>query len=160
MFSFFSKKSKEGKKEQEGIVAVAKARMFPIEEVKDELFSQKIMGDGVAFELEEDQVCAPVDGELTAMFETGHAFGIRCKDGLEVLVHIGIDTVNLKGQGFTVHKKQGEKVAAGDLIVTVNRDLVKKQGYDLSTMLIITNPAGRTITFSEYGEVEKGVRIG
>ena len=91
MFSFFGKK-----KQEDGIVALAKARMFPIEEVKDQVFSQKLMGDGVAFELEEDQVCAPVSGELTAMFETGHAFGILTKDGMEVLVHIGIDTVNLR----------------------------------------------------------------
>lgn len=155
MFSFFGKK-----KQEDGIQAIASGRMFPIEEVRDEMFSQKLMGDGVAFDLGEDEVCAPVSGDLTAVFETGHAFGILCKDGMEVLVHIGIDTVNLKGEGFTVLAKQGTRVKAGDPIVKVDRAFVKGQGYDLSTMLIITNPAGKEIHFSGFGQVEKGAKIG
>ena len=123
MFSLFGKKPKQGEDE---ILSIAKGRMFPLEEVKDEVFSKKMMGEGVAFELGEDQVCAPATGELTALFPTGHAFGIRRKDGVELLVHIGIDTVELNGEGFTIQAKQGDKVTAGDPIVKVDRALDRK----------------------------------
>ncbi len=157
MFSLFGKKSKEGEND---IVSIAKGRMFPLEEVKDEVFSKKMMGEGAAFELGEDQVCAPASGELTALFPTGHAFGIRRKDGVELLVHIGIDTVELSGEGFTIQAKQGDKVKAGDPIVKVDRALVSGKGYDLSTMLLVTDPKDKDIQFTGYGEIEKGVKIG
>ncbi len=156
LFSLFGKKDKA---EDGGIVAIANARMFPIEEVKDEVFSSKMMGDGVAFELKEDTVCAPAGGELTAMFPTGHAFGIRCKDGVEILVHIGINTVELNGKGFTTLAEQGAKVKAGDPIVKVDRALVQAEGYDVTTMLIITDPKGKDIHFSAYGDVERGALL-
>ena len=157
MFSLFGKKPKQG---EDKILSIAKERMFPLEEVKDEVFSKKMMGEGVAFELGEDQVCAPATGELTALFPTGHAFGIRRKDGVELLVHIGIDTVELNGEGFTIQAKQGDKVTAGDPIVKVDRALVSSKGYDVSTMLLVTDPKGKDIQFTGYGEIEKGVKIG
>lgn len=141
------------------IVSIANGRMFPIEEVKDEAFSSKAMGDGVAFELEDDLVCAPVSGELTAVFPTGHAFGIQRSDGVEILIHIGINTVELDGAGFTLLAKQDDKVQAGDPIVKVDREYVKSQGYDLATMLIVTDANGRDIVFDGYGSVRQGQRI-
>lgn len=143
-----------------GIMAVAEARVFPLEEVKDEVFSQKMMGDGVAFELKEDTVCAPVSGELTALFPTGHAFGIRRADGVEVLVHIGIDTVKLDGRGFTALAEQGTCICAGEPVVKLDRELIRNEGYDLSTMLIITNENGKKIQFGSMGEVKRGEKIG
>lgn len=158
MFSLFSKKVNHT--EDDVIVSVARGRMFPLEEVKDEVFSKKMMGDGVAFELGEDQIHAPVTGELAAVFPTGHAFGIRRKDGVEVLVHIGIDTVELAGKGFTIQAKQGDHVTAGDPVVKVDRAFVHGEGYDLSTMLLVTNANGKAIQFSGFGDVEAGTRIG
>jgi len=155
MFSLFKKK-KHGDRD---IVAIANGRMFPLEEVKDEVFSAKMMGDGVAFELDEDDVLAPSNGVLTALFPTGHAFGLKRNDGVELLVHIGLDTVQLKGQGFSALVKQGDKVAAGDPIVRVDRKFVKEKGYDLSTMLLVTEANGKEICFTGFGKVEKEQKI-
>lgn len=141
------------------IVALAKGRMFPIDEVKDAVFSAKMMGDGVAFELGEDCVCAPANGEINMIFPTGHAFGMTTKEGVELLVHIGIETVALEGAGFKVLVKEGAQVKAGDPVVKVDRAWIKGQGVDLSTMLIVTDDNGKTITFRSYGDVELGVRI-
>lgn len=134
--------------------------MFPLEEVNDEVFSRKMMGDGAAFELYEDQVCAPVSGELVAMFPTGHAFGIRRDDGVEILVHIGIDTVKLEGSGFNVVLQQGARVQAGQPVVRVDREYVKRQGYDLSTMLIVTNAGGGELSLGAMGEKKRGEIVG
>ncbi|MEY8353489.1 glucose PTS transporter subunit IIA [Lachnospiraceae bacterium 54-53] len=142
------------------IAAVADARVFPLEEVKDEVFSQKMMGDGVAFELKDDLVCAPVGGELTALFPTGHAFGIRRDDGVEVLVHIGIDTVKLAGKGFTAVAEQGKRIGAGEPVVKVDRDMIQSEGYDLATILIITNANGKDIRFGNMSDVKRGDNIG
>ena len=79
---------------------------------------------------------------------------------MELLVHIGIDTVELSGEGFTIQAKQGDKVKAGDPIVKVDRALVSGKGYDLSTMLLVTDPKDKDIQFTGYGEIEKGVKIG
>lgn len=140
--------------------APADSRMFPLEEVNDEVFSRKMMGDGAAFELYDDQVCAPVSGELVAMFPTGHAFGIRRDDGVEVLVHIGIDTVKLKGSGFSVVLQQGARVQAGQPVVRVDREYVKRQGYDLSTMLIVTNAGDGELSLGVMGEKKRGEIVG
>jgi PTS system beta-glucosides-specific IIC component len=138
------------------IIAIADGNMIPLADVKDEAFASKALGDGVAFELSNGFVTAPANGELSVLFPTGHAFGITTKEGVEILVHIGIDTVNLKGEGFDVLAKQGDNVRAGQPIVKVDMDLIKKKGYDLTTMLIITQPNGKTITFNEYGMKKQG----
>lgn len=142
------------------IEALADSRLFPLDHVKDEVFSQKMLGEGIAFELREDQVCAPVGGELTALFPTGHAFGIRRDDGVEVLVHIGIDTVKLNGKGFTVMAEQGQRISAGEPVVKVNRELIRSEGYDSTAMLIVTNANGKHIQFSSPGEVRRCDIIG
>ncbi len=109
MFQFFKKLAGT---ENSRIVAPADGEMFAIEDVKDDVFSQKILGEGVAFRYEGDSVtiCAPADGILSVMFPTGHAFGITMANGVELLIHIGIDTVSAKGDGFQVlGKEQGGK---------------------------------------------------
>ena len=120
-----------------------------------------MMGDSIAFRFSEDRVTitSPADGELTALFPTGHAFGVTMKNGVELLVHIGIDTVNAKGDGFTLHKKkQGDQVKAQEAIVDVD---LKKLGvhYDMSTMLIITNANGQEIHFIAPGSVRRGQSV-
>ena len=143
--------------ENKGIVAPADGNMFSIENVSDPMFAQKLLGDGVAFKYEGDSVvvCAPASGSLSAVFPTGHAFGVTTPEGVELLVHIGIDTVSANGEGFKIlGKNQGDKVNAGDPVVEV--DLKKlSEKFDMSTMLIITNDNGKKIDFIEFGEVKK-----
>lgn len=141
------------------IVAVADAKLLPIEEVKDEVFSSKALGDGVAFSLESDFVCAPANGILETLFPTGHAFGLTTKEGVELLVHIGINTVELNGKGFDVLAKQGDEVRAGQPIVRVDRSAIEAQGYDLTTILVITEPKGRVLHLQSSGEVKVGKRL-
>ena len=158
MFKLFKKTVST---ENKGIVAPADGNMFSIENVSDPMFAQKLLGDGVAFKYEGDSVvvCAPASGSLSALFPTGHAFGVTTPEGVELLVHIGIDTVSANGEGFKIlGKNQGDKVNAGDPVVEV--DLKKlSEKFDMSTMLIITNDNGKKIDFIEFGEVKKGQTI-
>jgi PTS system, glucose subfamily, IIA component len=141
------------------IVAISDADLVNIEDVNDETFSQKMMGDGVAFKLDNDFICSPANGTLETMFPTGHAFGVLTNEGVEILIHIGLETVNLKGDGFDVLVKQGEKVRAGQPIVRVDREKIQKAGYDLTTMLVITNPNNKTINLKNDGSVKIGDKL-
>lgn len=141
------------------IVAISDAQLVHIEDVNDETFSKKMIGDGVAFKLDNDFVCAPANGTLETMFPTGHAFGILTNEGVEILIHIGLETVNLKGDGFDVLVKQGEKVRAGQPIVRVDREKIQKEGYDLTTMLVITNANNQTINLKSDGDVKIGDKL-
>lgn len=145
----------------DAIVAPANGKLIDVSTVSDPVFAQKMMGDSVAFTYDGDKVliCAPANGELTILFPTEHAFGITRNDGVEILIHIGIDTVNAKGDGFKAGKyKQGDMVKAGAPIVTV--DLKKlKANYDMSTMLIITNANGKTIQFISPQYVKRGQSV-
>lgn len=152
MLSFLKNKPKE-------IVAIANSRMFPITEVKEEMFSKKMLGPGLAFELKDGFIVAPCSGVITTFFPTGHAFGIRRKDGLELLVHIGINTVELKGEGFKKFKKQGDTVKAGEKMVKVDLELLKAKGYDMTVMLVIVNDANKQLDFVDYGDVVRGKKI-
>ncbi len=147
--------------ENKGIVAPADGNMFSIENVSDPMFAQKLLGDGVAFKYEGDSVvvCAPASGSLSALFPTGHAFGVTTPEGVELLVHIGIDTVSANGEGFKIlGKNQEDKVNAGDPVVEVDLKTLSEK-FDMSTMLIITNDNGKKIDFIEFGEVKKGQTI-
>ncbi|MFT8668651.1 MAG: glucose PTS transporter subunit IIA [Liquorilactobacillus hordei] len=140
----------------DAIVAVSDGTMIDLEKVNDETFASKMLGEGIALKLENDFICSPANGTLTTLFPTGHAFGVLTEDGTELLVHIGIDTVNLKGEGFDVLVKQGDKVRAGEPIVRVDRSKIEKKGYDLTTMLIVTNDNGKSIHLSNLGQVQNG----
>lgn len=140
------------------IVAIADGELIDVHTVSDPVFAEEMMGKSVAFRFSNDKVilCAPCNGTLAVLFPTGHAFGIIMNNGVELLVHIGIDTVNAKGDGFKVlSKKQGDPVKAGDPIVEV--DLKKLSAkYDMSTMLIITNANDKEIDFIEPQTVTRG----
>ncbi|MBR3352065.1 MAG: PTS glucose transporter subunit IIA [Erysipelotrichaceae bacterium] len=140
------------------IVAIADGELIDVHSVSDNVFASEMMGKSCAFRFDKEKVtlCSPVNGTLTVMFPTGHAFGITGNDGVEIIVHCGIDTVSAKGAGFHVlKKKQGDTVRAGDPIVEVDvRTLSEK--YDMSTILIITKDNGRQIEFIAPGKVEKG----
>jgi PTS system, glucose subfamily, IIA component len=122
-----------------------------IEEVNDEVFSSKMMGDGFAIASTGNVVVAPIEGEVISLFPTNHAFGIRRKDGVEVLVHIGIDTVNMKGKGFEAFVKQGDKVDCGDKMIKLDRGLLEKEGLDLTTMVIFTEGYSKPVELKKYG---------
>lgn len=136
------------------VVAIANGTLMDITKVNDETFASKMMGDGVAFKLEEDTIYSPCNGTILAAFDTGHAFGIRRNDGVEFLIHIGIDTVNEHGKGFTVYKKQGEVVKSGEPLVKVNRKALETKGYDLTTMLIVTETNGKELKFKNDGSIK------
>lgn len=141
------------------IVAVSDGSMISIETVNDETFASKMMGDGVAFELKGNVIVAPSAGELSVVADTGHAFGVTRADGVELLVHIGINTVELNGEGFTSLAKVGDKVRAGQPVIKVDLDMLKAKGYDTTTMLIIVDDNDREISFREFGMVKSGEQI-
>ena len=109
--------------------------------VNDQVFSAKLMGDGAAVIPSDGTIYSPVTGTVTIAYETKHAYGIKSDDGAEVLIHIGLDTVNLKGEHFESFVKQGQRVNKGDKLGTVDLDAVKKAGYDTTVMVVITNTA-------------------
>lgn len=120
------------------IACPAKGRVIPVTEVKDEVFASKGMGDGVGIIAEEGKVFAPFDGSVEAVFPTGHAVGLAA-NGVEVLIHIGINTVELDGKGFQAHVQQGDTVKKGDLLVTFNKEMIEKEGYDSTIIFIVTD---------------------
>ncbi len=134
MFDFFKKK---GAKIPLG--SPVKGEAVPIQEVSDPTFGEEILGKGVAIKPVEGKFYAPADGEIALMFDTLHAVSIKTVDGVEVLIHIGLDTVALKGKYFKAHKATGDKVKKGDLLVTADLDALKAAGYDIITPMIICN---------------------
>ena len=132
-----------------------------IKTVPDPMFAEELLGKSIAFRFDKDKVmiCSPANGVLSAVFPTGHAFGVTTNEGVDLLVHIGIDTINSKGDGFRLMgKKQGDRVRAGEPVVEAD---VRKlsQNYDMSTMLIITNPNGKEFTFIEPQNVVRGQSV-
>ncbi|MCI8586546.1 MAG: PTS transporter subunit EIIC [Lachnospiraceae bacterium] len=148
----------EKKAADDALHAHATGQMIPMEEVKDSTFAQKMLGDGFAILPEEGAVCAPVDGTVSSVFDTKHAVCLVSDGGLEILIHIGIDTVNLKGQYFTAHVKDGDTVKAGQPLVTFELDKVKAAGYDTVIPMVFTDPdhqpdmSGLDIRHVEHGE--------
>ena len=116
----------------------AKGKRKLLENVNDEAFAQKMMGDGIAVIPSSGEVFSPVDGEVTMLFPTKHAIGLKSDDGVEVLVHIGIDTVELNGEGFSSYVKQGDKVEVGSPLLSFDLNKVSAQ-YETDIMIIITN---------------------
>ena len=138
------------------IVAVADGKQIALDTVNDETFAEKILGDGVAFEVTGDTIAAPCTGEFGNLADSLHAFGVTRGDGVEFLVHVGINTVALQGEGFTPLVKPGTQVQAGQPILKVDFRLLKSKGYDTTTMLIVTDDAGKEVIFKPNGPVHKG----
>ena len=122
------------------LVAPITGKSLPLSETPDPVFAQKMAGDGLAMEPTGDVVVAPADGELTLVFNTKHAFAMTLENGVELLVHIGIETVSLNGEGFEQLAEQGTKVKAGDPIIKIDREFIKSKGLPLTTPVLITNP--------------------
>ena len=123
----------------EEVYSVADGQVIALEQVKDPVFAQKMMGDGFAVEPANGNIVSPVSGTVSSIFPTKHALGLVTEAGLEVFVHIGLDTVSLEGKPFTVHVAEGQKVAAGDLLVTADLDAIRAAGRETSTVVVFTN---------------------
>ncbi len=123
-------------------------RMTPISSVSDPVFAQEMTGKGVAIVPEEGVFCAPCDGVLESLFPTGHAYGISTADGVELFVHIGLDTVKLDGKFFETAVNQGDTVKKGDRIVVADIAEIQKAGFDPVTLVVVSSQG-------EYAEVEK-----
>ena len=137
----------------EEVETVADGQVIAITDVKDPVFSQKMMGDGFAVEPETGKIYSPVAGTVTSVFPTKHALGLLTENGLEVLVHIGLDTVSLEGKPFEVHVSEGQKVAAGELLVTADLEAIKAAGRETSTVVVFTNAAAiKSVTVEKLGQ--------
>ncbi len=126
-------------KKEKHMTAIAKGSVLDISLVPDQVFSKKVLGDGFAVIPTEGRFSSPVSGTVADVTETRHAYCITSDDGLDVLVHIGIDTVELKGKGFKSLVKSGDKVKMGTTIADVDLALVEKEGYNTTSMVVITN---------------------
>ncbi|OCA82877.1 PTS sugar transporter subunit IIA [Pseudobacillus wudalianchiensis] len=148
---------KEAASETINIYAPVSGRFVPLAEVPDPVFAQKMMGDGVAIEPSEGTIVSPIKGEIVLVFPTMHAIGLKAENGAELLVHIGLDTVIMNGEGFTLHVEEGDKVAPGDKLVTFDLELVKLKAKSAITPVIITNSDDmQDIERKEYVEVVSG----
>lgn len=136
------------------IYAPTNGRICELSEVQDAMFAQKLLGDGCAIIPSDGLICAPCDGVLSMVANTHHAFGITGKQGIELLVHVGLDSVQLQGKGFRLLAKVNEKVKAHDPILLVDMDFMKKEAIDLTIPIVIMNANHFTLEHSiQQGEV-------
>ncbi|MFQ7241040.1 PTS system trehalose-specific EIIBC component [Agathobaculum sp.] len=141
--------------------AICDGRTLPLSEVPDEVFSQGVMGEGMAFEPTGDTIYAPADAEVSVVMEDSrHACGLALADGTELLIHIGIDTVDMNGDGFTLFVHEGDKVRAGDKLITFSPDKIAAAGHPKTTVFIVTEPSGHeNMTFNTGIDVQHGATV-
>lgn len=157
MFNFFKKK------EAKELKAPCSGQVYPITEVPDDVFSSCMLGKGVAVKPANGKadVVAPVDGEISVVMEgSNHAIGIKVREGFDLLIHIGIDTVSLNGEGFTSYAEMGKKVKAGDKLITFDRDLVVSKGLCPDVILIaLDNPQLPALTYTSGMNASAGETV-
>lgn len=142
------------------LVSPLDGELLPLSEVKDEVFSSGAMGEGVAIEPSQGVLHAPDDGRVVMTFPTGHAIGMKTKDGAEILMHIGMDTVNLQGKGFETLVDKGDEVKAGDELVKFDIDEIHSAGYIVTTPIVVTNSKDyEKVSVVRQGEVKVGQEI-
>jgi PTS system beta-glucosides-specific IIC component len=142
------------------VVAPITGKLVALSDIKDEAFSSGALGQGVAIEPDEGKVYSPVDGEITTFFPTGHAVGITSSNGIEILIHVGMDTVELDGKGFTPKKAQGDKVKKGELLLEFDMKVIKDAGFPVTTPVVITNSDDYAdVVPAEPGNVKHGQDI-
>lgn len=141
------------------VVSPISGEIFPITECEDKVFSQKIMGDGFLVKPENGELFSPVTGKVSMVFETKHAIAFTTTDGFEVLVHIGMDTVKLNGEGYEILVKTGDKVKCGQRIGNIDLSLIKERGYLAHTPVVITNLDGKEISLMKTGRCSYGEEI-
>lgn len=149
MFGFFKPK-------KQIIVSPCDGDIVPLESVSDEVFSAKLAGDGLAIIPRSNTFVAPVAGVITKIFSTNHAFAIRTKNGVEVLVHIGLDTVALNGEGFKRLAKEGDSVSIGKPIIAADIEFIKSQGKEILTPIVVNHEKEITIMTHNTRIVREG----
>ncbi|WP_179234714.1 MULTISPECIES: PTS sugar transporter subunit IIA [Heyndrickxia] len=155
MFKLFSKKAAV-----EELVAPMSGKVVQIEDVPDEVFSRKMIGDGIAIEPDEGVVVSPVDGEIVQFFPTKHAVGLKTKSGLEILIHIGMETVALNGEGFEGFVQQGDRVKAGDKLVSFDLEQIRERAESIISPVVITNfDAVDTLTKTAETSAKRGESV-
>ena len=143
MFSFLKKKGSAGIV----LASPVKGTVVSLKQVNDPTFSEEMLGKGVAVIPTEGKIYAPADGEISLLFDTLHAVSMTTTDGVEILIHVGLDTVKLKGDGFVAHVATGDKVKKGDLLLSVELEALKASGYDTVTPMVVCNS-------DDYAEVK------
>ncbi|MDQ0217961.1 PTS glucose transporter subunit IIA [Peribacillus cavernae] len=128
-----------GKKTEEIVTSPVTGKLVQLEDVPDPVFSERMMGDGLAIEPAEGVVVAPLDAKVLQVFPTKHAVGLQTDNGIEILIHIGLETVSLNGEGFESFVKVGDKVKKGDKLVTFDLAIIKEKAKSTVTPIIITN---------------------
>lgn len=162
MFHFFKKNQNEkvqNEKSQEikSLKAVVDGRAIPLEEVPDEIFSSKALGEGIAFDASEAVVAAPCDCTVAAMSPNmKHAVGLKLENGMEILIHVGVDTVKLQGEGFKQLVKEGTNVRAGEPLLEFDKEVIKRNGLCDWVLMIITDVGNAGECKLNFGEVKKG----
>ena len=137
--------SKLFKKRKLEIYAPVNGQIVPLDQVPDPVFSEKMMGEGIAIMPDNGNIHAPVEGTVVLISDTKHAIGLRSNDGTEILIHIGLETVALKGEGFTVLVAAGDKVSVGQSLIEVDWDYIREHAKSIITPIVITNSAERNV---------------
>lgn len=151
MFGLFKKQTKCE------VAAPVKGEAVSVREVSDPTFGEEILGKGIAIKPAEGEFYSPVDGTVTLLFDTLHAISITSEDGAEILIHVGLDTVTLKGEPFTAHVKNGDSVKKGDLLLSADLEKIRAAGCDTITPVVICNtPDYAEVSVTKSGAVEPG----
>lgn len=145
MFDFFKKK-------EPVLYAPIMGKCIALEEVPDQVFAQKMMGEGVAFIPSSNQVFAPCDAMISMIASTKHAIGLVNQDGVEILIHVGLDTVNYNGKGFQLNVKKSQKVKKGDLLMSFDKEFFERENVSLITPMIITNHSKYALEYIHINE--------
>jgi len=149
MFGIFKTKNIE-------VVSPVTGKIVSLERVDDEVFSKKLVGDGIAVIPEEGDFGAPFDGEVSKIFSTKHAYSVRHKSGAEVIVHIGLETVALNGEGFTALAAEGDRVKAGDTIIKADLEVIAAKAKDIVTPVVVTESGNSKSIEKKSGDISKG----
>ncbi len=152
MFKFF-----KSKKSPLLLYVPVKGRLMDISEVPDKVFSGCMLGNGIGIEPAEGLVSAPCDGEIVLVPQTLHAVALRSDEGVEILIHVGLDTVELGGQGFAAHVQPGDKVKRGDKLLTFDMEYIRSKGKPLTTPVVITNMAEKVNNITKFWGRADGV---
>ncbi|MCP3027407.1 PTS glucose transporter subunit IIA [Halobacillus sp. A5] len=141
------------------VVAPVNGRVVDLKEVPDPVFAEKMMGEGLAVKPADGEVFSPVEGEVVQLFPTNHAIGLKTRNGVEVLIHIGLETVSMEGEGFKPHVSQGDKVKAGDKLITFDKGLVEEKAKSSITPIIITNSNDLKVQLLDSEEAAAGTTV-
>ncbi len=147
------------KSKKQMVVSPADGDIVKLEEVPDEVFSAKLAGEGIALMPRSNTFVAPVAGVISKIFSTTHAFSIRTSNGLEVMVHIGLDTVELKGEGFKALAKEGDKVSVGKPIISADLAFIESQGKPIITPIVVNHEKELSINSDKVGTIREGEEL-